>query len=222
MRRTRAVGNGVLLACQIKALGQATVEHVQLALDIHRVPVICAFDLDRRVGIKMAKASAQKRRTAHLPEELRQEFGTAGAIQGQENAESFGQIHQDRTRFEHLDRHRSALIDQRWDLGVGVGTNKAAAELVAVLDADQPDILFGARVACGQQFLQHHRHLDALGRALRIELQGVASDREDLVMGRSSGRAIDAGEAATVFLGGRPDLGRCVIRKGVDGNRGSP
>ena len=43
-------------------------------------------------------------------------------------------------------------------------------ELVAVADADQPGVIFRARVARRQQLLQHHGHLHPIGGAERIEL----------------------------------------------------
>ena len=213
----RHVGNGVLVSRQKRTLGKAAVEHVQLALDLHRVPVDRVFDFCWCVSIEVPKPSAQKRRAAHLPEQPRQAFGALGAIQRKKGAELLGQIHQDRARLKHPNRLWSAAVHQRRDLGVGVGRDETAAELVTLLDADQPGVVLCAAVPRCQQLLKHHRHLDAVGRALRIELQRMAPDGQFFFMGRASGRAIDAGKAATAFLDMRPDLGRLVRGRVVHG-----
>ena len=56
-------------------LGQVPVEHVELALDLHREAVDRVFDLGRRIGVEVAEAAAQVRRAAHLPEQPRQAVG---------------------------------------------------------------------------------------------------------------------------------------------------
>ena len=59
---------------------------------------------------------------------------------------------------------QTTAVQQCWNLGVGIDTDKAAAELLAFLDADQPSIVLSAGVTHRQQFLQHHCHFDAVGR----------------------------------------------------------
>ena len=102
------------------------------------------------------------------------------------------------------------MIDEDGDLGIGIGRDKAAAELVARIDANQPSIIFRAAVAQSQQLLQHHRDLDAVGRAQGIELQGMASDRQVLFVGRTRDRAVDIGELAAIVLVPGPDLRRHI------------
>ena len=82
-------------------LGQVTVEHVELALDLHREAVDGVFHLARRVGVEVAESAAQIGRRAHLPEQPVQRLGTAGRVLGQEGAEFLGKIKQDGARFEH-------------------------------------------------------------------------------------------------------------------------
>src|SRR6202011_3867900 len=124
------------------------------------------------------------------PEQPRQAFGARGALLRQELAEFLGQVHQDRGGLEYADRRRSAAVDHGRDLRVRVYRDKAAAELVALADADQPGVVFRALMAEGQQLLEHHRDLDAVRCALRVELQGVAADRQFLLVRRTGGRAV--------------------------------
>jgi hypothetical protein len=126
------------------SLGQAAVEHIQLALGFHREAVDRVFDLARRIGVEMPEAAAQVGRAAHLPEQPRQALGALPQVGGQEGAELLGQVQQDRAGLEHADRLRPAAVDQRRDLGVRVGRDEAAAELLAFVDADQPGVVFGA------------------------------------------------------------------------------
>ena len=54
------------------------------------------------------------------------------------------------------------MVDQSGDLGVGVGRNEAAAELVALTDIDEPCVVL--RIATqGEKFLQQHRDLHSVG-----------------------------------------------------------
>ena len=104
------------------------------------------------------------------------------------------------------------MIHQGRDLGVRIGLDKAAAELVAIADPDQPGVVFSTRMAERQQLLQQHRHLDPVGRAQRIELQRVLADGQLLVMGGAGDRTIDIGKGAAAFGHPFPDLGWCVGR----------
>src|SRR5271156_972302 len=99
----------------------------------------------------MAKAAADIRRAAHLPEQPRQAFRPRAHFRRQELAELLGQVHQDRSRFENADRLWAAAVDKRRDLGIRVDRDKAAAELVAVTDLDQPGIVLRALMAARQQ-----------------------------------------------------------------------
>ena len=92
----------------------------------------------------MAEAAAEIGRAAHLPEQPGQALGPALAVRRQEGAELLGEIEQDRAGLEHADRRRAAAVHQRGDLRVRVHADEAAAELVAVADADQPGIVFRA------------------------------------------------------------------------------
>ena len=118
----------------------------------------------------MAEAAAEIRGAAHLPEQPGQAFSPLRRIARHEFAEFLGQVQQHRAGLEDPGWRIGAVVHQRRDLGVRVYRNKAAAELVAVADADQPGVVFGARMAPRQQFLQHHRDFHAVRRAERIEL----------------------------------------------------
>mmetsp|Transcript_1028 Transcript_1028/g.2629 ORF Transcript_1028/g.2629 Transcript_1028/m.2629 type:complete len:265 (-) Transcript_1028:326-1120(-) len=213
------VGNRVVLAGQIAALGQQAVQHVELALDLHRIAVDRVGLLGGRVGIEVAEAAAEEGRAAHLPEQPAQRLRPLGTARRQEGAaELFRQIHQDRAGLEHPHRLGAAAVQQRRDLGVGVHRDEAAAELLAFVDADQPGVVLGAGVAEGQQLLQHHRDLDAIGRAQRVELQRVAADRQLTLVGGAGHWAVDVGKLAAAGLVPGPDWRRYV---GIGHARGS-
>src|SRR5690349_14033892 len=161
----------------------------------------------------MTEAAADIGRAAHLPEQPGQALGACGALLGQELAEFLSEVHQDRTGLEDADRFRAAAVHHRRDLRVRIDLDEAAAELVALADADQPGVVFGALVALREQFFEHDRDLDAVRRALRVELQRMLADRQFLLLLRAGRRAIDVGEAAHCAVGlvPGPDLGRRVF-----------
>ncbi|MNL60140.1 hypothetical protein D3C87_1839270 [compost metagenome] len=118
----------------------------------------------------MSEAAAEIRRGCHLPEQPVHRFGPGLVFLRQEGAELFSEVEQDRTRFEYADRLRSGPVHQRRDLRVRIDLDEARAELVALVDADQPGIVFSSGMAGSQQFLQHDADLLAIGRCQRIQL----------------------------------------------------
>ena len=158
----------------------------------------------------MAEPAAEIRGRAHLPEEPGQGFSAGGGVCRQKRPELLGQVHQDGAGFKHADGLGSAVVHQGRYLGVGVHLDEAAAELIAI-DPDQPGVIFGARMAGGQQLFQHDGHLDPVGRAHGIELQGVLADRQRLFVGGTGDGAIDGGEPAPALLVPGPDLGRGIF-----------
>ena len=165
----------------------------------------------------MAKPAADIGRAAHLPEQPGQAFGARRGLGRQKRIVEFlGKVHQDGGGLEDADRLWAAAVDHRRDLRVRVDRDKPAAELIALADADQPGIVFGALVTQGQQLLEHDRHFDAIRGALRVELERVAPDRQLLLVLRAGGRAVDVGKPAVgglVALVPSPDLGRRVVRR---------
>lgn len=111
----------------------------------------------------MAEAASQQRRTAHLPEQPAQRFGTLARVLGQKLAEFFCQIKQDIAGFENPTRRIDAVIHHGGNLGVGIHLHKATAELIAILDIDQPGIVLRVLVAFFQQLFEHHGDLYAIG-----------------------------------------------------------
>ena len=190
---------------------QPLVQHVQQPLRLHREAVDRVFDLDRRIGVEMPEAAADIGRAAHLPEQPRQALGARRRVGRQEGAELLGEMDQDRAGLEHADRLRSAAIHQRGDLRVRIDRDEAAAELLALIDADQPGVVLGALVARGQQLLQHDGDLHAVRRAQRIKLQRMLADRQLLLMRGAGDRAVDVGEVAAARLVPGPDLRRRVF-----------
>ena len=122
-----------------------------------------------------------------------------------------GQVDEDRARLEDPGRRIGGVVEERRDLRVRVGVDEAAAELVALLDVDEPGVVLGV-LPEREQLLEHHRDLDAVGRAQRVELETVLAARQLLVVRRAGDRAVDVGEAAATLLVPGPDLRRLVGR----------
>ena len=207
----RHVGDGVVLPRQVGALGQPPVKYVELALYFHCKPVNRVFNLAWCVGVEVAKPAAQVRRAAHLPEQPRQAFGARWPVSGHKGIELFCKIQQDGAGLEHAHRHWSAAVHQHWYLGVGVGRHETAAELLPLIDADQPGVVFGTAVAQRQQLLQHHRDLYPIGRRQRIKLQWMPAHRQLLLMRWPRNRPVDAGKPATILFVPGPDFGWRVV-----------
>src|SRR5205814_4210370 len=162
----------------IFADNETAVEDVQLALGFHGVAVDRIFDLLGSVGKEMAEAAAEEGCAAHLPEQPRQGLGPRGTCGRQEFAELLRKVEQDRARFENAHRLRTTAVEQRRDLRVGVDIDEAAAELIAVPNADGPSVIFGAAVALRQQLLEQDRDLLAIRSRERIELKGMLAHRQ--------------------------------------------
>jgi hypothetical protein len=207
------IGQGVVVPRQVAAFGQQPVEHVHLPLDLHRIAVDGVLQLLGRIGIEVPEAAAQEGRTAHLPEQPAERLGTRRTRCRQEGpAELLRQIHEDGPRLEHPHRLGPAAVHEGRDLGIGVHLDKAAAELLAFVDADQPGVVFRAAVAQGQQLFQQDGDLHAIGRAERIELQRMAAHRQLTLVRGAGNRTVDVGELTATGGVPGPDLGRRVVR----------
>src|SRR3546814_19831118 len=90
----------------------------------------------------MAEAATDEGRCADLPGEPAQCFGARGGLGGQEVAELFRQMDQDRARFEYADRHVAAGIAQRGDIRIGVDRDEPAGEMVSLADVSRNGIIF--------------------------------------------------------------------------------
>src|SRR5690625_1813336 len=179
-------------------VGQVAVEHVQLALGFHGVTVDGVLDLDRRIGVEMPEATAQKRRGAGLPEQPVEAFGAPVNVLRHKAAELFGQIQKNGTGFKVAPVWLDALVQHGRNLGVRVDIHKARAELLAFAYPDQPGIVLGLLVAGFQQLLEHDGDLDPVGRAQRIELMRMLANGQGLVVGGAGNGPVDAGKLAAV------------------------
>ena len=155
----------------------------------------------------MTEAATQQRRTAHLPEQPAERFGTFARVRGQEFAKLFCQVKQDIAGLEHPAWRGNAVIHQGGNFRVGIHLHKAAAKLVAILDIDQPGIVFRILVAFLKQLFEHHRDLYPVGGGQGVKLQGMLAHLQGLVMGGPGDRAIDIGKGAAIGLVPLPDTG---------------
>src|SRR3712207_2833979 len=95
----------------------------------------------------MTKAAAEEGGTPHLPEQPSQTLCPCCAIGRQECTELFREVDQNRARLEDAHGLRATAVHERWNFGVRVDLHKAAAELVALIDSDQPRIILGPSVS---------------------------------------------------------------------------
>src|SRR5690606_19402289 len=128
----------------------------------------------------------------------------------QQVIELFGQVHEDRAAFEHAERLRSAAIEQCGYLAVGVQFDEARPELVPGEYLYHPGVIFRLGKARLEQFLEHDRGLHPVGRAQRIELEGMLADGEFAFLARTGSRAVDPGELAAIFGIESPYFGRGI------------
>src|ERR1700683_698727 len=154
----------------------------------------------------MAESAAKIRRRAHLPEQPGEALRPLGGFGRQKGAELLGEIKQDRAGLEEADGLGGAAIDQCRDLGVGIDGYETAAELVTLIDLDQPSVVLGLFLAEREKLLEHDRDLLAVRSALGIELDWVAADRQLLVVGGARDRSVDVREVAAARLVPGPDL----------------
>ncbi len=112
----------------------------------------------------MAKAATQIGCTAHLPEQPRHDFSALGRVGGHKGTKFLGQVQQYGAGFKHPHGLVPTVVHQSGDFGVGVDANEATAELIALIDANQPGIVFGACNAQRQQLFQHHGDFDTIRR----------------------------------------------------------
>src|SRR5690554_474541 len=199
------VGDAVLVPGDIGVVGQLPIEHVQLTLGFHGVAVDRVLVLLRRVGVEVTEAAADEGRTAHLPEQPVEALGTTTDVLRNEGAEPVRQIQQDGAGLEQPQRRVHAGVEHRRDLGVGVDLDEAAAELIALADADQPGVVFRLAEAGLQQLLEHDGDLDPVGRGQRIQLQRMLATRQLTLVGGPGNGPVDAGKLAAVVLVPGPD-----------------
>ena len=102
------------------------------------------------------------------------------------------------------------MVHQRRNLGIWVRFDKATAELMALVDSDQPGVVLGPRVACREQLFEHDGDLDAVRRRQRIQLHRVPTDRQIFFMSGPGDGPVDVGKLATVFFVPSPDFGRGI------------
>ena len=127
-----------------------TIEHIKLALGLHRETVDAVLNFDRRIGVEMAKAAAKIWRATHLPEQPRHTFGALAWVFGDECAEFLGQMQHDRSGFKQALRRVAGPVHHRGNFGVRVDVDKAGSELIPFADVDQPRVILGALVPGGQ------------------------------------------------------------------------
>ena len=168
----------------------------------------------------MAESAAEIRRRAHLPEEPGEALRTLGGFGRQEGPELLRQMEQDRAGLEEPDRLRTAAVHQSGDLRVRIDGDEATAELLALVDPDEPRVIFGALMAQREQLLEHDRDLLTVRSCQRIQLERMASDRQLFVMGGSGDWPVDIRELAAARLVPRPDLRRRIFGR-IAHSRGS-
>ena len=98
------------------------------------------------------------------------------------------------------------MIAQCRDLRIRVHFDKAAGELIAIANANQPGVVLCISNAQCQQLLKHNRYFLTVRRSQRIKLQWMFAHRQRFFMRRTRNRAIDIGERAASGFIPRPDF----------------
>jgi hypothetical protein len=115
-------------------------------------------------------------------------------------------------RLEYPGRWRCTDIKQRRNLRIRIDFDKAAAELVAVIDPDEMSVVLGTFMAECEQFFKQHGDLYTIWGGQRIELQRMLASGQFLLVRWACNRPVDAFEFATAGLVPGPDFGRCIRR----------
>jgi hypothetical protein len=98
------------------------------------------------------------------------------------------------------------VVDHGRHFRVRVEPGEAATELIPLEDVDEPRIVFGAVVAEGEQLLEHDGDFDSVGRAPRIQLQGMTPDWQSFLESSACHGSVDVRERAAARLLPGPDL----------------
>jgi hypothetical protein len=131
--------------------------------------------------VEEAELAEHRADAAHLEHHPLDGLVAAGRILRDQLAGLVGEIQQDRAGFEQRERLavRAVRIDDRGDLVVRVQRQERGRELVVGVEAHE------MRLVGQAGFLEHDRHLDAVRRRQRVELDAVGmlggplfSDRE--------------------------------------------
>ena len=75
-----------------------------------------------------------------------------------------------------------SMIAQRRNLRIRVHFDKAAGELIAIANTNQPGVVLCTSNAQRQQLFKHNCHFLTVWRAQRIELQRVLAHRQRFLM----------------------------------------
>ena len=102
------------------------------------------------------------------------------------------------------------MIDHCGNFGVGIDIDKAAGELRAFADIDDPCVVFGVAMAELEQFLENDIGLHAIGRGERIKLVWMIAFGQILFALRPGCWPIDIGKAAAALAVMGPDFWRGV------------
>ncbi len=212
--KDRDVGDAVARAAEVLALREPAIEHVELALHLHGEPIDRVFDLGRGIEVEVPEASAEVGRAPHLPEQPGQDFGAGRLLAREQGAELLGQVDEDRAGLEDAHGGRSRAVHERRNLGVRIDRDEAATELLALVDLDQPGVVFRPGVPERKQLFEHDGDLHPVRRAQRIELQGVTPHRELLVVRGARDRPVDVRKGSAAALGPGPDR-RWLVLGGI-------
>ena len=99
------VGDGVLVAAEEPALGKVAIQHVELALHLHREAVDRVLELLGGVGVEVAEAAAEVRGVLPICQKSQDMHSARAArLLGQEGIELLRQVDQDRSGFEDAGR----------------------------------------------------------------------------------------------------------------------
>ena len=158
------VGDAVVGAAEVLAVGQALVHHAVEPAGLVGVAVDGVGDLLGRIDAKVVRLTEHRADAAHLEHQPLQHLVLATRRRRQKAPALAGQVEQDRARFEERDRLAVGAvgIDDGRYLVVGAYGEEFGRELLARADVDRVHAVRQAAL------LEHDVDLVAVGRGPRI------------------------------------------------------
>ncbi len=162
----RHVGDRVV-ACEIFGLAEPLVENAIETLGLGEIALFRVRRLALVVFHEVMHLAEHGADTAHLPHQPLDRVPVRLGLLGPELPGLFGEVHEDRARFEQ--REARVVVDDGGNAIVGADLQEVGLELVTLADVD------GVRSVLEAAFLEHDRDLAAVGGRPSVEIDHRAS-----------------------------------------------
>ncbi len=206
------VGDRIGVAHHPLPVRQMRIEHAEQALRLGDVAVArtLVLVLATRELVEEAELAEHRPDPAHLEHHPLDRLVAAGRILRNQLAGLVGEIDQDRARFEQRQRLalRTVRVEDRGNLVVRVQRQERRRELVVGVEAHE------MRLVRQSRFLEHDRHLDAVRRRQRVELETVGMLGRPLLRDRKGGQ-IGHGDTFVELKNPRPGAAATCAARAV-------